>query len=96
MDILLFLVAYGLACYRITQLIVLEDGPFNLSIHTRALLIRNAHRNFIINMFAELFQCKYCMGIWVAFLLFLLPFPIALVFAIAGVQSLIETILDRE
>lgn len=95
MEIFLQLLIYGLACYRITQMLVNENGPFDIFIRLRSWLVRNAHRNIIFDMFAKLFSCKYCMGIWVAFLLVFLPGIVVLIFAVAGVQSLVESFIDK-
>jgi hypothetical protein len=52
-----FLIA-ALTVWRITHLVVLEDGPGNVLLHMRRLLKRSPAR--------KLADCFYCMSLWVA------------------------------
>jgi hypothetical protein len=54
----LLLVAGILATWRVTHLIVAEDGPWNVIAHLR----RRAGSGF----FGNLMDCFYCASIWVA------------------------------
>ncbi len=95
-----------LATYRLTQLLVIDDGPFDIFQNLRSFFYENAwpdienksisYRlwvsiNATIN---EAFECPFCMGIWMAGIVVLMHFIyldlLIFVFAIAGGQSLIE------
>lgn len=95
-------VVLGFAVYRLTQFWVFDDAPFYLMKDLHAWLGKKAagksEKNLMYNI-AGLFDCPYCMGVWVTemFLLFaLLPSKaggiIILLFGISGLQSFLETI----
>ena len=56
-----------LACYRLAQLVVLDEGPYKVFERFRAELGRRAAGGdaFWENM-AELLHCPFCMGVWFA------------------------------
>lgn len=85
---------YILAVYRLTHLLVTDDLPFHIGERWRAFLVRHMEKP-IIGTIAEIFDCKYCMGIWATLLVVLLPMPLVFFLAVAGGQYLLETVLDR-
>ena len=88
-----------LAVWRITQFIVLDDGPFDLMINLRVKFGRYTLDNKYepTTPIGRLMECAHCVGKWVALavaLLILFPTTIGDVVlytaALAGAQSLIE------
>lgn len=87
-----------LTCYRLAQLIPLDDGPMFVFRDLRKELNSIASRGgkFQENI-AEFFSCPFCMGIWYAIpcaLAYLWPSNITdiilLVIGIAGGQAFLE------
>jgi hypothetical protein len=55
------------ACYRLAQLIALDDGPYSVFDRLRKELgWRAANENVFWQNMAELFHCPFCLGIWFA------------------------------
>lgn len=88
-----------LATFRITEMIVVDEGPFDMFVRWRAFLVRNAHKSKLNETLAKLFDCKFCMGIWVSLLVVLMTnYGLGLlvfIFAIAGAQSVILQFLEK-
>ena len=89
------LILYALAVYRITQMLIVDEGPFDVFIRFRVMLLKNAGRNSLVDTLAKLFSCQYCMGIWVAILTIFLPQIIVIFFALAGLQSILVSLIDN-
>jgi len=92
-----------LASYRITNLFVFDDGPFDVFKGIRAIVGKIAARNMKLKGLAILFNCPFCLGMWVSALMSLLVlFPSAigdvgmLVFAIAGGQDFLTSLGIRK
>lgn len=90
-----------LATFRLTELIVKDDAPYDISLKLRQSAGRNAHKSAHHKTLADAVNCKFCMGFWAAMLIFALSRTKRLkwivdILAIAGGQSLIETYLDGE
>lgn len=92
-------IAAILATYRITQFIVLDDGPFDWMITLRTKLGRYTLDEDYEPRTAlgRLLECAHCVGKWVALgVALLMVFPTAIgdvvlfTAALAGAQSLIE------
>lgn len=68
-------IVYCLIVYRITSLIVIEAGPFDIFQRVRDYVgvddLAETQRGF----YPKLFSCSYCMSVWVAAVLWL-PFAI--------------------
>lgn len=99
MDKLFELVKLTLAVFRLTELIVKDDGPYDLSSRLRRYAGKNASKSIHHKTFADAIHCKYCTGIWFAILIFALNRIkhlkwIVDILAIAGGQSLIENAID--
>lgn len=98
-DVLLIVIA-ALASYRLSMLIALEDGPFDVLFTIRQKLgAYRRHQDGSVNPthIGKLLSCPYCIGIWVALVLALVLFPITAVtglywFAIAGCQVFLESL----
>jgi hypothetical protein len=83
-----------LASYRITNLFVLDDGPFDIFKKIRALVGKIAASNMQLRGLAVMFNCPYCLGVWISAIFSLTIFfpsvPVdigILIFAIAGGQD---------
>jgi len=91
-----------LACYRISQLIVYDDGFLYTSKMLREFVGKRAAYSKIAKHFADLINCPYCVGIWIAMFLVILVFAptfignlILLIFGIAGGQAFLQTLGDN-
>ena len=103
MDILIRLLFCGLAAFRLAEMLVIDDGIFDIFANLRgwfnkAPLNSKGLRRTIANGL----QCVYCTGVWMSILLvptFYITTPatdfILLTFAVAGVQSILAKRLGR-
>ena len=93
-DNLLLLLLSILACYRVSQFIAFDDAPFGLMKRARLLFGKRANKpdGFWYTM-AELINCPYCVGLWLALIpaLFFSNFLLYWL-AIAGGQAFLESI----
>ena len=99
------LIVAVLACYRLAELITLDDGPFDLFLNLRVWLgvyDRDATGRAITS-WGRLFGCPYCIGVWIALgLAIALNAPLGLSaqilwhwLAIAGGQAFLESVGGR-
>lgn len=102
MDELARLIFLGLAVYRLSELLVIDDGPYDVFIDFRGWLQRSPEKS-ARRFFASVLTCVYCTGTWLAFLAalaFVFPNAItdfAIIFlAISGLQSLLATKAGRQ
>lgn len=91
--------------YRISQLIAIDDGPFDVFLRIRKCLgvlsAREPDSIFKLTL-AKLVNCPFCLGVWFSALAYLL-YPIdnilvdfiVGVFGLAGMQTLLENITSR-
>ena len=107
--VLRFILA-GLACFRLSELIPIENGPFHIFIRLRCWLdnkerfeIYPIWKSELWATLKDLAYCPFCQGVWYAILLTVfLFFPtwitdfILVVFAIAGVQTILEMVINRD
>lgn len=102
MDTFHFL-TFSLAVWRLSSLLVNEEGPFNLFVGIRKLAkIEHDADNIPIlypsNELAQMLSCLWCTSIWVAlaYLLFWLAFPVPAVYLsyILG-MSAIAVLIDK-
>lgn len=96
------LLLYALVTFRLAELFVVDDGPFEIFISVRGWFNRAPQGSKgIRRTIAEALQCVHCTGVWIALALtFTLPYTSLLDFfiwflAIAGTQSLIACNLGR-
>lgn len=85
---------YVLAVFRLTRLLVYEDGPFDVLPRYRAFLAKHSTKNVLADMLLKLFSCKYCLGVWVAIILLYVPKVVVTGLALSGGQYLLEDYLD--
>lgn len=96
------LALYALVTFRLAELFVIDDGPFDMFMNLRGWFNQAPFESHgLRRTLANLLSCVHCAGIWIALLLtFTLPFTNALDFfiwflAIAGLQSLLAGNLGR-
>jgi hypothetical protein len=87
-----------LACYRVTQMLVYDDGPSNIFANLRAKvweIARQSREGSPGWNLGRLFDCPYCMGVWVALAISLIVAEFSLInwLAISGGQAIIESLL---
>lgn len=98
---LLNLVIAAFACFRIAELIAVDDGPFDVCLRFRTLVgVYDRDQNGEpATWHGKLFHCPYCVGMWIAAALALVfpmaPVSILLWLAIAGGQALLQSIGGR-
>lgn len=101
MTLALRILLAGFAVYRLSELFVLDDGPYFIFRQFRRWLGKRAAgsaTNSTSYMLAQLFGCPFCLGVWLA-ALFVIPImlpnvvtDIILVWlALAGFQTLLES-----
>ncbi len=86
-----------LAVYRLADLLVIDDGPFDIFCNIRSWFNKGiVGNNAIRKTIAEGIQCRYCVGVWFAILLtpfiyfpFMISDIVITIFAVAGVQSIL-------
>jgi len=55
----------ALACYRLAQLVTIDNGPFMLLARLRAWA--GTHENTVVReMIGGLVHCPFCLGLWLA------------------------------
>lgn len=91
-----------LSCYRISELISIDDGPFKLFYNLRRLIAVNSTRNIFLREISLLIHCPFCIGFWISLLLsFTVFFPSSfgdiflVVFSVSGGQTFLESISRR-
>lgn len=98
---MLLLVEVGLAilaCYRLSQLLAIDDGPYNVFLEWRKWLGRRANGSTFWHNVAEMFHCPFCLGVWFAFPLALLIDGnfLLLWLGIAGGQAFLEELRNDD
>lgn len=104
-DILSPAIRLGLAIlvsYRITDLIVLDDGPFDIFKKIREEIGKFAAIHKSARGLGKLINCPFCLGVWISGLSSLLVFfpsipgdIFLIVIGIAGGQALMDSVGGR-
>ena len=96
------LLLLSLSTYRLSRIITKEDGPFSWFYRFRVFLGQQAsiqdEYTPMRETTAELFNCPYCLGVWIAAVAYLFrkPLkPLIYIFTIAGIQSLFQGVDDK-
>lgn len=88
-----------LACYRLTQLVTIDDGPFDMFKRLRIVagVYDRGPKGQPQRMLGKLYGCPWCMGVWVAVVItyfvlnsFLVSDILMLILAIAGGQAYLQ------
>lgn len=92
-------VIFSLACFRLAELFSVDYGPYHVFANIRSWLGRKGSGSKFWANIAEGINCPWCVGVWFATLL-IIPFllqnvvldAIVLIFGIAGLQSLLQSL----
>lgn len=83
-----------LAAYRLAEMVVEDDGPYDIFKRFRVWAGQNAHKSSTRLTIANGVNCIYCVGFWMAILVFLLPKKLdalKTILAISGGQSFLTS-----
>jgi hypothetical protein len=103
MDVLTRLIVCAIAVYRLAELVVIDDGPFEIFINLRGWLNQASFESKSLRRtLANALTCPHCVGVWFAFV-FALSFYFSnivvdftiLFLAVAGLQSILAGKLGR-
>lgn len=91
------LLVRGLAVYRVSRLLVEEDGPFRVLYNLRK------KTGIQYTTYGEVFSypdwnplaCMYCTSIWVGILMACLPRRLSVPFALSAIVVLIKGVTDK-
>lgn len=96
---IIWLILSALAAHRVAELFVIDDGPFEIFVELRGW---SARSNPILKTIGGAFTCVHCTGLYVStlfavfyFVQNVFTFGIILLFAIAGLQSILSGKLGR-
>lgn len=87
------------ACYRLTQLITIDDGPFDMlkGLRIAAGVYDRGPKGKPKRMLGKLYGCPWCMGVWIAVVItyfvvnsFFITDLLILILAIAGGQAYLQ------
>lgn len=87
------LIVYALATWRLTTLLMDEDGPFDILKKLREFLGVNNEESE--GFFYKLFNCHWCLSMWTAAAMFLLPFPVAAIFSLSACSVIFHLLVER-
>lgn len=90
------LLIYILATFRLTELITVDDGPYDMFSRFRKWTGKNAYKSKHHKTLADVVHCRFCVGVWAAIFLAFMPKQVRLVLAAAGGQALIHYFVDRQ
>lgn len=83
-----------LAAYRLAEMVVEDDGPYDIFKRFRAFMGQNAYKSATHRTLADGVNCIYCVGFWMAILVYLLPKKLQalkIILAISGGQSFLTS-----
>ena len=102
MDLLIRLIVSAFAAFRLAEMLVIDDGPFEIFISLRGWFNASPDDPRLLRRtIANGLMCVHCVGVWVSFPLAFLMLPpgplefVAYWLAIAGLQSLFAGNLGR-
>lgn len=100
-DLLTWLILSALAAFRLSELLVVDDGPFNIFFYLRGWANRQP-TTLLRGALADVLSCVHCAGLWMAVLTGVFYFShndilhgILFVLAVAGLQSILAGKLGR-
>jgi hypothetical protein len=95
--VVLQVILYALGAFRLAELFVIDDGPFEMFAYLRGWANRAPFNNGIRRNLANVLTCVHCTGLWVSLALGFVyhftnestvVFSILFALAVAGLQSL--------
>jgi hypothetical protein len=102
---LVYLVIYALVSFRVTELLVIDDGPFDLFANIRGWFNRAPFDNSIRRNISVALSCVHCTGLWVSLALgavyhyvggVTISWAIVFSIAVAGLQSILANKFGRQ
>lgn len=105
MEILVHVLLFALAAFRLAELIVIDDGPFDIFLNLRGMHTKTKFDNSLRRQFVNILICVHCAGFWISiffgvayYFIFHPPIliGIAFPFAVAAVQSIFANKLGRQ
>jgi len=79
---------YGLAVWRVTNILIYENGPFHLCAKWRKYMYLSSEFT------KELSTCPLCLSVWIATILLFVPEKIKLIFAGSAFSVILNTKVD--
>lgn len=99
---LLDLIIFALAVFRISELIVIDHGPFDIFFELRSWANQSEMDNGIKRNISNVITCVHCTGLWTSVFVIIgfyyfpsILYPIMYLFAVAGLQSVIARLAGR-
>lgn len=104
-DIYMVYLVYGMACWRLTSLLIREEGPYNSFgiIREWVGIIHDSDRKpmgYPETLLGKLFECSWCLSVWIAGALVLgyiflptISFYFALWLSLSTITILIEEVI---
>jgi hypothetical protein len=106
MGALTFVILAALAAFRLAELFVVDNGPYDILVHLRGYLFQEGvplpQVSRIRRKIGGVFQCVHCLGLWLAIPLTLIYYihnfyldAVIVYLAICGLQSIFAHNLGR-
>lgn len=106
MGIFVYLILGGLAAFRITEMLVVDDGPYDIFARFRGYVSQVSvplpEKSKVLTNISSVFQCVHCMGLWVSIPIIVTYYihnfytaAFILYFALAGLQSVLARRFGR-
>jgi hypothetical protein len=86
----IFFLLLFLASYRLTRMIAMEDGPFDVFLNFRGWIYEKYDpENTQEANIVRLIECPYCISVWTSLILYFSPVILIFPLGIAGAVSLL-------
>lgn len=82
----IFFLLLALASYRLTKMVAIEDGPFDIFLNFRGYIYNNTKED---STWQKAIECPYCISWWSSLILYLMPRWFVTVMGISGAVSLL-------
>ena len=101
----LYLLVYSLIAFRLTELLVIDDGMFDVFVNIRGWFNRAPFDNSLRRNISNALACVHCTGLWISFALGVVYYytgdvtitsAILFSIAVAGMQSILANKLGRQ
>lgn len=91
------LVLVALATWRVTHMLVDEDGPWQVFVHMRKLMgwLYDPDGNVVWADPTNPFSCVWCLSMYVGVAMFVLPWWVNAVFAFSAAAIVLEVGIER-
>ena len=85
-----------LATFRLTELVTKDEGPYSVFQRFRLFLGKRAMINKHWQTMADAVHCHFCFGVYASVIIILCPQKLRYILAVAGGQSLLESLIKSE